>query len=75
MGVPGLHTFLEGYGSRTDFTSSGESVSLVIDGPALAYWLWNDSGCYEGSLRKYVKALTRFIHILQNVAHFEMYVV
>ena len=71
MGISGLHTFLYSHGVNTDFVN-GRVKSTIIDGPALAHYLWRQEGCYEGSYRKYVKALKRFMCILQDTAAFEM---
>lgn len=51
MGISGLHTFLQPYGTRIVFDQGTESEllpSLVIDGPALAYNLWKQARLKEG---------------------------
>jgi hypothetical protein len=52
MGISGLHEFLSSHGERRAFgkrdDAGGCSKKMVVDGPALAYYLWRTERLKEG---------------------------
>jgi hypothetical protein len=61
MGIRGLQSFLEHHGEAIALPQDGTQAWLVIDGCALAYFVWREARLLEGGYRAFATALRLYL--------------